>query len=52
MQNLAKKRSEVIKTYLVDTKGVEIARIQEIEIAAGEIGENKLVQSKLEVIVK
>ncbi len=52
MQKLAKKRSEILKTYLVDTKGIEIHRIQELEILTGEIGENNLVQSKLKVIIK
>ncbi len=52
MQNLAKERKTAIKTYLVDTKGIELQRITELEVSVGEIGENKLVQSKLEVIVK
>ncbi len=52
VQNLAKRRSLAIKTYLTDTKGIDPKRVNELDVSIGEMGDNKLVRSKLEVGVK
>ncbi|MDQ7060186.1 MAG: hypothetical protein Q9M43_03275 [Sulfurimonas sp.] len=52
IHTLAKNRSQAIKTYLIDTKGVEVHRIQELEILESPSDEKMLIKSKLEVIVK
>jgi len=52
MQELAKQRSAVIKSYLVDNKGVEVSRVKEVDISVVPNEDNTLVKSKLEVIIK
>ncbi len=49
---LASKRTLAIKSYLIDMKGVEPSRVNELEIVESEIDDKRLVKSKLEVIVK
>jgi uncharacterized protein involved in outer membrane biogenesis len=52
IQNLASKRASILKSYLIDTKGISEARVKELEIAEISEHENNFVKSKLEVIVK
>ena len=52
LEALAKQRSSVIKSYLVDSKGIDIARVQEVEIADVPVDDKQLIRSKLEVVVK
>ena len=52
IEALAGERSRVVKSYLVDTKGIEISRVQESEIAEVAVEASKLIRSKLDVIVK
>ena len=52
LEVLAKERSNVVKAYLVNTKGVEVSRIKEAKIVEVSAEDTKLVRSKLEVVVK
>ena len=52
IQQLARKRSQVLTEYLVDAKGIEKVRVKAVEIIESEGDEKKLIKSKLEVIVK
>ena len=52
LQDLAQKRSQIVKAYLVDSKGIEISRITELEISEVEVDEKDLIKSSLEVVVK
>lgn len=52
IQALAKKRTLTLKSYLIDVKGVEINRIKEVEIIETQSDENKLIRTKLDVVVK
>lgn len=52
LQALARDRSDVIKSYLVDSKGIDVTRVEELEIAEVSSEDKKLIQSNLELIVK
>jgi len=52
IKKLAKQRSTVLKSYLVDNKGIDTSRIKELEILVVPNEKNMLVKSKLEVIIK
>lgn len=49
---LAKQRSMLVKSYLVDEKSIDLARIKELEVTEVQSDTNKFVRSKLEVIIK
>ena len=49
---LAQSRSTVIKSYLVETKNIDITRVSELEISETSVDEKQMIRSKLEVIVK
>ena len=52
VKELAHQRSLMIKEYLVDIKGVEMSRVNELDISEASADENKLIKTKLEVVVK
>ena len=52
IQALAKARESAIKSYLVDTKGIDALRVSELEILEVSSDEGDLIRSQLEVIVK
>nr|WP_275847883.1 DUF748 domain-containing protein [Sulfurimonas sp. SAG-AH-194-I05] len=52
VQALASKRSEAITNYLVDSKGIKRFRISQLPITEVYMDEKKLIQTKLEVLVK
>ena len=52
IQSLAEKRSNALKAYLVDSKGLLPSRVSEIEIVEFQSDEKKLIQTKLDVVVK
>ena len=52
LQALAKARSAIIKSYLVEVKEITNTRIQELEITEVAADDTKLIRSNLEVVVK
>ena len=52
LQALAKARSAIIKSYLVEVKEITNRRIQELEITEVAADDTKLIRSNLEVVVK
>ena len=52
LQTLARGRSSTIKSYLVDVKEINNARLQELEIAEVAADDTKLIRSNLAVLVK
>jgi len=51
LQELAKKRANVIGEYLVQEKGIHLSRIKELDVLEVPQSDSKLIQSKLEVVV-
>ncbi|MCD4668372.1 MAG: DUF748 domain-containing protein, partial [Sulfurimonas sp.] len=52
IQKLARDRREIIRTYLIDTRGIVVSRIKILKILEVANSENKLIKSKLEVSIK
>jgi len=52
MQKLAENRRDIIKLYLIDSKGIELSRIKNLDISQVQSSDNKLIKSKLKVIIK
>ncbi len=52
MQELAKKRSRVLKSYLINDKGIETTRVNELDVIIVTSDENQLIRSKLDVNVQ